>query len=228
MNRRIGITSIIGVVVIFATVAIYALVQPVVYPCTILGFSFLIYGELVLFGGYSIVEYLAGRSSQIMMRTGVGIPVASYALAVIVTSFVYMNSHSIFIRVFLILQIVMAALTAILVVIFVGISKGRYERDAKVLHADAMVHGFVDELELIRELSINKSEIDKLIEGIRYSDTSVMVDADVELNDEISRLEEIVRSEASDNTEFDRTVKNIQFLIKKRNLQTRNGKHGGI
>lgn len=156
-----------------------------------------------------------------------GVPVALYALAVIVTSFIYMNLHIIFIRGFLILQIALATLTAIFVVITVEASKGRFERDQKVFQADTMVNSFADELELIRELSTKKNEIDKLIEGIRYSDTSVMVDADVEINDAINHLEEIVRTESTDETEFDHTVKSIQFLIKKRNLQTRKETCGG-
>ena len=111
--------------------------------------------------------------------------------------------------------------------ITVEASKGRFERDQKVFQADTMVNSFADELELIRELSTKKNEIDKLIEGIRYSDTSVMVDADVEINDAINHLEEIVRTESTDETEFDHTVKSIQFLIKKRNLQTRKETCGG-
>jgi hypothetical protein len=163
-----------------------------------------------------------------MTWTGVGIPVGAYALFVIISSILYMMSRSSFVRGFLILQMILLAAAAVVTLIMAGASKGRAQRDKKVLQADTMVKEFEAELMLIRELTERKSDVDKLIEGIKYSDTSVMVDADVELNDAISNLENIVRADELGDDDFDKAIKDIEFLIKKRNLQTRNAKQGGI
>jgi hypothetical protein len=228
MSARTKITTVIGIIVLVATIAIFAIARPVFYPSTGVGFGFLIYGEIVFFCGFAVVEYWAQKSSQIMTWTGVGIPVGAYALFVIISSILYMMSRSSFVRGFLILQMILLAAAAVVTLIMAGASKGRAQRDKKVLQADTMVKEFEAELMLIRELTERKSDVDKLIEGIKYSDTSVMVDADVELNDAISNLENIVRADELGDDDFDKAIKDIEFLIKKRNLQTRNAKQGGI
>lgn len=228
MNGKSKISAILGVVVLVATIVIFAISRPVMFPATILGFCFLVYSEIVFFGDFILLEYLAKKSSEILTRVGVGIPIAIYAAVVFISSLIYMNIHILAFRGFLILQILLFVAVVIVAYIIGAFSSSARYKDAKVLQADLMVRGFAEELLLIKEQTEKKAEIDKLIESIRFSDTSVMVDADVELNDTISNLGNVVKAEEFDESEFDKAVKDIEFMIKKRNLQTKNAKQGGI
>ena len=228
MNRRIKLTGIVGILFLVATVAIYAIARPEYYVSTGLGFGFLLYGEIVFFAGILLIEYWALNASQIITRAGAGIPVQGYALIVIISSLIYMNSHSILVRGFLILQIILFVIAFTVTVLMLNFAKTRKINDSKVLQADAMVKDFENQLRLIKENSDCKDAIDKLIEGIKYSDTSIMVDADVEISDAITDLEQMVNSDEKNEATINSAIEKIEFLIKKRKLQTKNAKQGGI
>lgn len=228
MNRRIKISAIIGVVLFLATVLIFALSQPQIFTSTILGFVFLLYSEIMFFGGFALVEYLSSKTSGIITRAGLGITIGAYALVVFASSIIYMNLHINSARGFLVLQVLLVACAAIISIILVAVSKNKYTSDSKALKADTMVRGFADELVLIRDMSDKKESIDKLVEAMKYTDTSTMVDADVEIDEAIGELKNIVSAEGSDESKLNKSIEKIEFLIKKRNLQTRNEKQGGI
>jgi hypothetical protein len=228
MNSRTKISSIIGIVVLVATVLIYVIAEPVWYPCTGLGFGFMLYGEIILFAGIAVIEYWAQRSSGLMTRAGMGVAIEGYAILVIVSSFVYMTSQSYFVRGFLILQILLFVAAFVAAFVIANASKGRRERDTRVLQADATIKDFENRLILIRENTERKKDIDRLIDGVKYSDTSVNVDADVQLHDSIGNLENMIGSDTVSDEELTAVIDEIEFLIKKRNLQTRVAKQGGI
>jgi len=228
MNRRIKLTGIIGILFLVATIAIYAIARPEYYVSTGLGFGFLLYGEIVFFAGILLIEYWALNASQIITRVGAGIPIQGYALIVIVASLIYMNSHSILVKGFLILQIVLFVLAFTVTVLMLNFAKTRKINDNRVLQADAMAKDFENQLRMIRENCDCKDAIDKLIEGIKYSDTSTMVDADVELSDAIAELEREVKADEQNDSAINLLIEKIEFLIKKRKLQTKSAKQGGI
>lgn len=228
MNNRAKVSTIIGIVVVIATVLIFAIVHPAIFPSAILGFAFILYSEIIFFAGFAFVEYWASKSSQIMTRAGIGVPIGIYAIAVFVSSIIYINLHIIFYRGFLVLQILMLVAAVTITLVMTLASNNRAVKDSKVLQADAMVRGFAEELTLIRSKTDKKASIDKVIDAIKYSDTSVMVDVDVELNDAIKELKDIVSDAEFDEPQFYKTVEAIELLVKKRNIQTRNLKQGGI
>ncbi len=227
MNARVKISTIIGIVVVLATILIFAIAHPFIFPSTILGFVFLLYSEIIFFAGFAFVEYWAQKSSPIMTRAGIGVPIGIYAIAVFVSSIIYMNLHIILYRGFLVIQILMLVAVAAITLVMTLASKNRAVKDSKVLQADAMVRGFADELTLIRSKTDKKASIDKVIDAVKYSDTSVMVAVDAELNDAIEELKEIVCDAEFDERQFYKTVEAIEFLVKKRNVQTRNAKQQG-
>lgn len=228
MNKKSKLSLVLGLIVILASVAIFSISRPLVMPSTIIGFVFLLFSEVVFFGGISLVEYLAGKSSGILTRAGVGLTIEIYAIVVFITSLVYMNMHLLFFRGFLILQILLIVFAIIIASILAAFSKSAYVKDSKVLNANAMCKNFESELLLIKEKVEDKDSIDKLIEGIKYSDTSSMCDADVEIDEKLKELNSIVASEELEENDFEKVVKDIDFLIKKRNLQIKNMKQGGI
>lgn len=228
MNKRSKLSLLLGFIVIVATIMIFAISRPMFLPSTMVGFIFLLYAEFVFFGGIPLVEFWAEKSSGILARAGAGLIIEIYAAVVFTSSLIYMNTHLFLFRGFLILQIVLSVLAIILASILAMFSKSGYSKDAKVLNANAMCRNFETDLMLIREKTSNKESIDKLIDGIKYADTSSMCNADVEIHEKIKQLNALVIGESYDEISFSNTVKEIDFLIKKRNLQIKNMKQGGI
>lgn len=226
--NRLKTSTIIGCVCILATIIIFALVHPVILPSTIVAFIFMLYAETVFFGGFLFAEFLAKRASGILSRAGVGVTIAGYSIVVFVTSLLYLLYRSFFIRWFVILQIIFFVVAFAVVAILSSFAKSAEARDLKTLQADAMINNFISELSLIREKVEDKSVIDRIIESIRFSDSSVMVDCDVEIDEKISHLKNLAEDEQIESDDFKKLIEEIEFLIKKRNLQTKNIKQGGI
>lgn len=228
MNGRVKILTITGIVVMLATVLIFVFARPILFPGAILGVAFLLYSEIVFFGGLAFVERWSRRASGIIARAGMGITIGIYAIAVFFSSLIYMNLHFVLFRGFLILQTLLLACAATISVIFAAVSKSRFARDSKVLAADAMVRRFVDELTLIQDMSGSQAGVGKLVEAMKYSDASSVADADVEIEEVIAELKAAASAEERDEVKFNKNVEKIEFLIKKRNLQIRSAKQGGI
>lgn len=228
MNRKSKLSLVLGIVVLLATICIFFLARPVFLPSTIIGFVFLLYSELVFFGGIILIGYLAQKSSGIITRAGVGLTIEIYALIVFISSLIYMNINLLFYRGFLIIQILLLVVAIIIASLLGVFSKEAYNKDAKVLRANAMCKEFESELILIREQVSDKKSIDKVIEQIRFSDTSSMCDADVEIDDKINELKTLISANETNDKDVEGLVKDIEFLIKKRNLQIKNSNQGGI
>ena len=226
-NRRAGTSIIIGVVAIIATFLIFVISKLPINSKTICGLLFLIYSELVLFGGIAAIEYLAHKSSQIIIRAGVGTLLVIYSLAVFIPSLVYINYHYTAVGSFLIYQIIILLVAFVISWIMIVSAKTRYENDAKVLAHANIVKNMENELILIKE-QYKRDEINKLIEGIRYMDVAASVDADVEIDKEISKLKEMLSGDNFNESEFGKKIEEIEWLISKRNLQAKASKRGGI
>lgn len=228
MSKRSKISLMIGGVAFLATIAIYAIIHPIVSPSTILGLCFLVYAEIVLFGGSVLIDFWSRRSSKLLLWSGVGVSLGIYAVVVFISSLVLINAHTVTVQGFLVLQIVLFVIVAAICLTIGSFSVRAKKQDEKTLEAGRTVQYAIDRLMLIKEQTDQKADVDKLIDGLRFSDTSVIVDADVELSDAITALQSLVASEGTDGDEFSKTVQSIESLIKKRNMQTRASKQGSI
>lgn len=228
MSKRSKISMIIGGIVSLASVVIYAIVRPSAFPSSILGLYFLLYSEIVLFGGFVLIDLLTNKTSNLLLWSGVGVPLGIYAVVVFISSLVFMAIHTIAVQNFLILQIVLFVLTAAICLIIGNFSARAKRQDEKTLEAERTVQYAIDQLTLIKERTDKKSDVNRLIEGLRSSDASVTVDSDVEISEAIDVLDNLIQSDDASEEEFSNAIKSIEFFIKKRNLQTRASKLGGI
>lgn len=226
--NRFKISTIIGCICLLATIIIFALAHPVILPSTIVAFLFILYAEVVFFGGFLFVDILAKSASGTLSRAGSGLTIAGYSIVVFVTSLLYLLSRSIFIRWFIVLQIVFFGIAFAIVAILSSFAKSEKANDLKNLQADAMINNFIAELSMIREKVEDKSIIDNMIELMRFSDSSVMVDCDVEIDEKLLHLKRLVEIGQVESENYKNLIKEIEFLIKKRNLQAKNTKQGGI
>lgn len=228
MGRRSKILLITGGVVFLATIAIYSIIHPSVFPSTVLGLCFLIYAEIVFFGGLALIDFFSRKSSGLLLWSGAGVPIGIYAVVVFLSSLVFISTQTIAIQGFLVLQIVLLVIAAAICLVTGSLSIGAKKRDEKELEAGRTVQYAIDRLMLIREQTDKKADVDRLIDGLRFSDTSVTVDADAELGDAIAALQSPAAAEETGEDEFSKALQGIEFLIKRRNLQTRVSKQGGI
>ena len=228
MSRRSKISFIIGGIVFLATIAIYAIIHPAAVPSAILGLAFLLYAEIVFFGGFVLIDFLSIKSSKLLLWPGIGVPLGIYAVVVFLSSLVFINAHTAAVQGFWVLQIVLLVIAAGICFISGSIAIGAKKRDEKTLESGRTVQHAVEQLLLIKEQTDEKAVLDKLIDGLRFSDTSVTVDADEEIGDAIAALQNLVQPAELGGDEYSKTVKSIEFLIQKRKLQTRVAKQGGM
>lgn len=228
MRNRPKISLVLGSIVLVASIVIYIITPSTPFPSSILGFCFLLYSEMVLFGGFALIDLWPGKYSKLLLWSGVGVCFGLYAAAVFLSSLIFMIVHTIAIQSFLIVQIVLFIAAAAICLIIVNFSERAKRSEQKVLEAEYTVQHAIDQLILIREYADKKSDVDKLIEDLRFSDTSVTVDSDDEIIDAITSLKRIVQSDDPDEDAFSNAIEEIAFFIKKRGLQTRFAKQGGI
>ena len=226
--NRIKTSVVIGCVCLLATIAVFSLAHPILLPSRIVGFVFVLYAEFVFFGGFIFVESLVKKTSGILSRAGVGITIAGYSIIVFITSLMYMIYGTLFVRWFVIVQILLFVVAFAIVAVMISFAKTAELSDLRTLQADAMINNFQSNLSLISERVENKTDICKLMDAIRFSDSSVMVDCDVEIDEAISRLNKLVENRQDGSEEYKKQLDEIEFLIKKRNLQAKNMKQGGI
>lgn len=228
MSRKSKVSLTIGAVVMVATIAIFVAIHPMIFPSTILGLCFALYSEVVLFGGFVLVDMLSRRTSTLLSWSGVGVTVGIYGGIVFASSILLMLIRTTHVSWFAILQIVIFVVAFAVILVIASFSARTRERDSKTLLAGAMIQNFRDRLVLLAERTGDGSEMRRLAEELRYVDSSVSVDADVEIDRVISHWESIADTEEIDDEECGKAIKDLDFLIKKRNLQAKALKQGSI
>lgn len=225
-NMRAKTLVLIGLIVIIATNLIFSLSKSVVLlPHTSLGFSFIVFSEIVLFLGLAALEVIAEKSEQVFMRSGAGVVLIAYASLVFLSSVIYMNLHIVGFGLFLIVQIVMFVIAIVLEIIIITASKSIKSKNDNVISSAARVNNILESLILLKANSEYERQLDVIIEDLRYSDVSTTVEIDSEIESEISKLKLEL---AKNKPDAENHIANINTLIQKRKLQIKNIKVGGI
>jgi hypothetical protein len=225
-NKRVSILGISSIIVLIASILTFALLKPENCNSSVgLGFGFLIFTELVLFGGAIGIEFISG--SQIINRVGCGMSVLVYSLISMVLSIIFIIMNTDFIKWFWIVEILMTAVTVILFISFATVARSVLDKDRNLLNSVNTVSTMIDRLAALKENQRYGKQIGKLAEDLRYTDISstVAVDEDIELL--ISKIEmELVNDEYADSvSEY---IGKLFVLIKRRKLQVKDKKVGGV
>jgi hypothetical protein len=227
MNKNGKIIKIIGATIVIATILIFIIANPGIYLSTVLGLGFLLYAEIIFLAGIIFINKYAQKSSDLLTKSGMGVPLTMYAIVVFIVSLFYMFSVKMQVQGFLIVQIMLLVVT-VLVIAVIGIFSASVERKERdTIQACAAVKGYETELLIIREQTDKKEDINRLIEAVRFSDSSLEVDADAELQETIFQLKQMSSEQILDE-EWEQMIKKIGFLIQKRNAQTQSAKQGRI
>lgn len=228
MSRQSKISLSIGGIAFFATIAIYGIIRPTVFPSTTLGLCFLLYSEAVLFGGFTLIDRWSEKSSTLLTWSGIGVPVGIYGIVVFLSSLMFMGAHTAVVKGFLTLQIILLVAILTICLIIGSFSLRIRSEEGKIHEAGRTIQYAIDQLTQIKEQTDRKEDVDKLIEGLRFSDTSVTVDLDKKLSGAITTLRGLTASEDASKDEFSKAAQEIGILIKERSLQAKALKQGGI
>ncbi|UWP60790.1 hypothetical protein [Ruminococcus gauvreauii] len=123
-NKRSKLLLSLGSVLVIATVLSFLLIgKESMNTKKWISFTFVLFAEIIFFSGMIMIERLADKSEQIILRAGGGSVIAAYSAVVIVISLIYMNFSNAGLKGFLIIQIILFAVALILEILFVHIAK---------------------------------------------------------------------------------------------------------
>ena len=124
MERRMKTMLFMGGITIAATAAIFFLCihdWSGIAPWSAL---FLVWAEVALFGGLMLTERLASGGNQIILRSSYGLILPCYSLAVFALSLLFLLFLRQAVTAFWVLQILLFAVSAVLLVLFHSVSRG--------------------------------------------------------------------------------------------------------
>ena len=124
MERRMKTMLFMGGITIAATAAILFLCIHDWSGITPWSALFLIWSEIALFGGLMLTERLVSGSNQIILRSSYGLILPCYSLAVFILSLLFMIFGWQAVTAFWVLQILLLAVSAVLLVLFHSVSRG--------------------------------------------------------------------------------------------------------
>ena len=227
-NKRSVAFGISGIVVLLVTIFIFIITKDENMNISVsLGFAYLIYSEILLFGGYIAIEYLVNKGSQIITRVGCGTILTIYTVVVFLCSIIYMIMNTDTFIGFLIVQAVAFAAAMIGMLVFLVSGHTIKENDTNVTDSVLILSNLISSLELLKANRKYGKRIGKIAEDLRFTDISSRVEVDDEIEIYISRIETAL-AEDEYATEVEEYIEIVALLIKKRIIQLREKKIGGI
>lgn len=196
---------------------------------------FVIFSEVILFGGMSLVLYSRVRVNKLIMRAGVISTLFLYLIFTILTSVFFKLIFSDNVSTFVIIQLMAIAIVAIIIISLV-IFASQVERsngramDSRVWMQES--ESIILSLKLDNKLTPYMNMIDQLYEELKYSDkVAVNLDRDMEINRKINDFsEDIKEMDISSPTEqyVEEKIRRIIFLVKERNMLMKQAKRGSV
>ena len=232
MNRRSKAILLSGVILFIATAALLLLCINDWSGLTKLASSTILWSEIAFFGGLLLVERVSQKTEQVITRSSVYFLLSAYAVINILVSIVYIAFFKQSFTSFLVFQIVLFAVVAVAILIFLTASRSIYKANAQTNQTVAGVQAMVDRL---NELALNpeydhfSSALKKLSEDLRFTDLSTNAPEDAEILDAISTIE-IELGHLNENTgeTMKSTLVRLNSLINQRKVSTGAIKKGRI
>ena len=231
-DRRNKTTALIGILVFLVTIFLFFILTEDTTIVSWVSLIFIIVAEIGLFGGLIIADILADKSAGVMMRSGINGVLSIYAIVSIITSIVFMINANDTVKALITIQIVIAAVSAILIILITSISKSVGENSKNVFKSVNKIQELTNKAAILQDntkYSAYKKQLEKVLEAIKYCDNATTVETDDIVSDKIAELERILLEE-SDNKDDQVTniVDTILLLMKQRAAGVKNIKSGGF
>ena len=232
MSKRENVITISGILIIILTVFLFFLltVDRPLLVCT--SFGFILWAEIVLFGGLLFIEKIAKSTFQIIFRSGVGFVLTAYSILSIFISLVAANSKLIDLKLLWALHAVLFVITLILVMLFYVFAERVRKSNNVVSGTATMVNDILGRINMLKSDENNREYapiLNSIVDKFYFSDISTIVSADGEIDKQVTILETALRqSEDSDKTSISAILKNIDTLINRRKIEVANTKRGSV
>lgn len=212
MNKKIKIYIIYCALCVIVSTILFFVFNTTNELSVKVGFGFLLFAEIDGFLVLIIAEYKHGKLLNKISRQVFLVITEFYSVMVFITSLMYLLYFRGHISIFLIfiLTVTIAAVTAFLMVKI----SSEYEAERKVIDSKAISKSFLNELEIISDISDKKDEIGKIMLEIAQTDNDVLLKIALKLNELVFKLGNIVRKSNMDVEEFNETVEKIMVLIR--------------
>lgn len=232
MNKRGKTISISGIIMFVLTILMFFMMTNDRVTSTWISLFFLLFAEIILFGGFLMIEYLADKASHIVIRSGCGFVLVAYSIISTIVSMYYIISVKESVKLLLTIQIVLLGIAVILFAVFYTASVRIKDSSDKVIKATIRVSSIVDKLNLLSQDVNNvkfKKELLKIAEDLRFTDTSTLVPCDDEINRKLASLElALLKEDESKDSEVYELLEDMLMLINKREIEVKNSKFGGV
>ena len=231
MNKRIKVFFSIGVIVIAATIAVLCLLIQDWHGMRSAAFRAIIWAESTFVLGLLLSEYLAEKTEQLLFRSASYVLLTVYAVGAIGLSFLFISSKESMLRLFIVLQIALFAVIAVLLVAIYAFSTRELASNSRTMDAVTQHNDMVQRL-ILAAIRLGQDEyapvIKKLAEDLRYMDASSVFPADEKISMAISALETELYKEVMDSNMIKERAETLNQFINERRLQASTIKRGRI
>ncbi len=220
------ITLVISLVIMVLSIKDWVGVSPIAAV-------FLIWAEIALFGGLIFMEKIRSQTEQVILQASYLTLLPIYSVITAVLSIIFIIQFNDEWKIFIIVQLIILGVTAILLIVFYTASKGVYDSNVNTMHAIEQTSAYVSRLNLLA-VSAGEEEygllLKELAEDLRFSDTCTIVSTDTTIDGIISEIElefskeTILRSEKL----IQKECRMLSTLIKKRKIMVSSVKKGKI
>ncbi len=205
MSRRSKTSAIVCAIVLPVTIAVALLMGKEWNPTATVAFIFILISELVFFGSFILSEKLAEKTKQPITRSVFGTTLCIYALLVFVTSlYFFLKSPEDGLKYLIIIQVLLAAIEAVILVITYNTSKTVFEKDTETMTQVNSLLDSCNRLKYLAETTEDQEQASiykKLAEDLYFTNLSEACASDSAIEDLISALEIEAEKKSSDNAE---------------------------
>lgn len=233
MNRRSKTILFSGSTVLIATIVTTLLCIKSWNKMSFATTAFTIWAELSFFLILLTIEHMSRWAEQVFLRSSLLAVSFLYSCFAIIVSLVFLNILPQAFTAFWVVQILLLMISAVLFFVICAASKSIRAVNDRTAHAVTQTESMMRRLDMLAASVNNRdtaSALRALSDQLRYTDVSVVVSADTDIEKEISSLETEYLKENNVQTAdaISKTITALNSLIAKRKLETAAAKEGGI
>lgn len=222
MYRRSKTILISGSITIIATIIILLLFVKHWFGVSSIAAVAIIWSEIFFFGGLIFAEWISKRTEQVIVRTSIYFTVLAYAIINILISVLFMLVLSWFIKSFIAIELILLAISAIIIIISVSAGSSIANSNAHIMASVnnmERIVGRLDKLAIKPECREFSSKIKKFSDDLRFTDCSKTVPEDIEIDKLIGEIEILVDDNSDAiNEKMNKKLDCLYELICKRNI----------
>lgn len=220
---------LIGLIIIAVTLGIFFLLNFEKTAGSWWSLLFILVAEAALCVGLEIIYSMNSQINKMFIGSGISVTLALYLITTIISSLI-VNKLKFNVNVIIITEIIILALTAVIILLFISFSQHVNTTDQKIVNDRKLMQ--VCEKRIYNLLTDTKnkdfeSELNSLYECIKFTDKIGNSSVDEKIVTLITKLEQSNSIGIADN-EIHNTFNEIFTLLNQRKMEVAESKRGGF